>query len=127
MTHNYEVIIHNAEDDSARTFEIYDSYEDALAATINHRDELEENEYFAIIETEYDNNGNEMGVCYVYNEAIYDSMQTLKEVLLNSVAEFEGYLEDDDHDNLEKHDCRIFIEAYKSVLDSIARVEAKEV
>ena len=125
MKYEYAVEIHNANDFQMQ-IGVYQNYSDALEVTINHRDELNENDYFVILEIEYDDNENEMGITLVYDESIYE-LENLKETLLNSIAEFEGYLKEDGYDDLEKHDCRIIIEAYKGVVRDIEKAQRKEV
>lgn len=47
-----------------------------------------------------------------------NEIKNIKEFLNESIGEMDGYIEDEDngYDDLERHDCKIALEAYKHVL-----------
>lgn len=52
-------------------------------------------------------------------------MKRIAEFLDEAIAEMQSYIQDDEHDELEKHDCRIAQEAYEHVRNFVCGIMPK--
>ena len=52
-----------------------------------------------------------------------DKVKQIKEFLKDYILELDGYFQDDDYDDLEKHDLRVSIEECEYIYNEIERIE----
>ncbi len=51
-----------------------------------------------------------------------DKVKQIKEFCENNIVELKGYIESDDYDDLEKHDCWVVLDSYQLVLEFIRKL-----